>query len=145
MKRSSLFACLLCALVPVLPAGADAPPGRYTVSNGTVYDTRTQLTWQQSVDAGAYPQANAVTYCAGLSLAGGGWRLPTVSELLSIVDRTKYDPAIDPIAFPSTPAAGFWSSSPYVGSAGNAWNVNFEIGNSYSYAASSARRVRCVR
>ena len=32
-----------------------------------------------------------------------GWRLPTMEELLSIVDETQSCPTIDPIAFPDTP------------------------------------------
>lgn len=122
-----------------------APPGRYTINSGTVKDTRTGLTWQQSVDAGSYTGANAKTYCGGLSLAGTGWRLPTISELLTLVDPTKYSPAIDPTAFPATPTDWFWSSSPYVGSSGTAWLVYFYGYSSYTDTNSSTYHVRCVR
>ena len=92
-----------------------APLGRYTIDEnaGTVYDTRTQLTWQRAVTDNEYDLADAASYCSELALAGGGWRLPQVSELLTIVDPTQHDPAIDPLAFPSTPLANFWSSSAF--------------------------------
>jgi hypothetical protein len=59
--------------------------------------------------------AAAVTYCGGLSLSGGGWRVPTGPELRGLVEAI-YDPAIDPIAFPNTPTDLFWTSTlgPYV-------------------------------
>jgi hypothetical protein len=126
-------------------AHADAPPCRYTVSNGTVYDARTKLGWQQAVDGGSYTQSAAVTYCMGLTLAGGGWRLPKVAELLTIVDATTFNPSIDLTAFPGTPATWFWSSSPFVGSSGAAWYVGFNYGNSSNGGPTGTYRVRCVR
>jgi len=50
-------------------------------------------------------------------------------ELRTIVDQTVYGPAINQTAFPSTPT-WFWTSSPYAGSSGNAWYVNFSNGGS---------------
>jgi hypothetical protein len=145
-RRYQLFVGLIGWIACATAALADAPPGRYTFpASGTVYDTRTQLTWQQAVDAGTYSQSAASTYCTGLSLAGSGWRLPTLRELLTLVDPTRSNPSIDPTAFPSTPIAAFWSSSPYVASGGNGWIVDFYDGYSYDDVTSIARRVRCVR
>jgi hypothetical protein len=110
--------------------------------DGTVTDPVTGLVWQQMVPSGTYDQPSAIAYCAGLTLAGGGWHLPTITELESIVDR-RYSPTIDPTAFPSTPPAGFWSSS--VASGGNGWYVYFANGNSTYNVTSFAFRVRCVR
>jgi hypothetical protein len=144
MKRRFLFACLLSSLA--LPVAADAPPGRYTISNGTVYDTITKLTWQQVVDGGMYTQPDAINHCTNLTLAGGGWRLPKIYELLTIADRTRFHPAIDPNAFPSTPTDDFWSASDSVGSTGNGWIVGFERGRSaHGQPSSDLHRVRCVR
>lgn len=143
--------CFLVGLVgllsPALPSVADAPPGHYTVhASGTVYDTRTKLTWQQVVDAETYIWMDANTHCTNLSLAGTGWRLPTRAELLTLVDLTRNDPAIDSTTFPNTPATIFWSSTPYVASSGYAWSVNFSYGNSNGTVTSNAfGRVRCVR
>lgn len=43
--------------------------------NGTVADTRTGLTWEKGVSEGVYTHEEALSYCAELSLADGGWRL----------------------------------------------------------------------
>jgi hypothetical protein len=122
-----------------------APPGRYTVSAGTVKDNQTGLTWQQAADANTCTWANAKAYCSGLSLAGTGWRLPLRGELVTLVDLTRSSPAIDPTAFPSTPLERFWSSSPHVAASGSAWFVEFSAGYFNNDAVSSANRVRCVR
>lgn len=127
-------------------ARANAPVGRYQISNGTVYDTRTKLTWQQAVQ-GISPAkitwANAKTYCATLSLAGMvGWRLPTIKELLSIVDQSLRGPSIDPNAFPSTPSGYFMSSS--VDSYGSVLLLHFATGLLGSGGEDNAV-FRCVR
>jgi hypothetical protein len=127
-------------------------------SDGTVKDSRSGLVWQRtlpatytgcsgrlSVGGDTCSLAEAKAYCAGLAPAGTGWRLPTKAELESIVDDSRYNPAIDPTAFPGTPSDYFWSSSPYVGSAGFAWGVLFDFGFSNYSGPTSTYRVRCVR
>jgi hypothetical protein len=129
----------------MVPALADAPAGRYTIANGTVYDTKTKLTWQQAVPSSAYTWADARAYCSGLSLVGTGWRLPTAKELQTIVDESRTNPSIDPNAFPSTPSSFFWSSSPVAGSSSSAWDVDFGYGSTYVVVVSNTYAVRCVR
>jgi Protein of unknown function (DUF1566) len=149
---------VLAVIAVVLPtsAGANAPAGQYVVTaggtgNGTVYDTKSKLTWQQTVSSTTYyTWADAKTYCAGVgaSLGGTGWRLPTLKELQSLVDYSQSTaPMIDPNAFPSTPASSFWSASRLAGSPSNAWSVNFSGGGSgYGDAGCGyCDRVRCVR
>ena len=126
-------------------ADANAPAGRYTTSSGTVYDTKTKLTWQQAVAPGTYAWAGAKAYCAGLNLGGTGWRLPTIKELQTIVDDSQTNPSIDTTAFPSTPADVFWSSSPLAGSSSYAWYVYFYLGYTDYGDVFGAVNVRCVR
>jgi hypothetical protein len=149
MNPRFMLGWLLCALLP-LRAAADAPPGRYTVSNGTVYDTRTKLTWQQTVDVTGYTFADAATHCATLPLDGGGWRLPKASELRTIVDVMNYMPAIDPVAFPATPLGYFWTSTMdlHVGvGATYAFTVGTYKGelSSSNTGGGNTESVRCVR
>jgi Protein of unknown function (DUF1566) len=141
---------IIVILVLVLSRSVDAtaPTGHYVVTagsgtgNGTVYDTKSKLTWQQTVSSTTYTWADAKTYCA----AGGGWRVPTIKELQSIVDISQTAaPSIDPTAFPSTPSDWFWSSSPMAGSPSYAWGVYFSNGNTNGYGVSDAGHVRCVR
>jgi hypothetical protein len=137
------------APVAVASGSGGAPPSRYTFpATGTVHDTRTNLTWQRAVDADSYTQSAAASYCTGLTLANGGWRLPTRSELLTLVDPTKSNPAIDTTAFPSVPIApldSFWSSSADAGSPGIAWFVHFNTGCPSYTDFRELYLVRCVR
>jgi formylglycine-generating enzyme required for sulfatase activity len=140
-----LGAVAVASLALSTSAEASAPAGRYTTAGGTVTDTKTKLTWQQTAAPAAYVWAAAKTYCQTLSLAGTGWRLPTRKELQTIVDYSQSNPSIDPTAFPATLAAAFWSSSPVAGSPASAWLVDFSIGGSYGYGGPAAYYVRCVR
>ncbi|HEX3696072.1 MAG TPA: DUF1566 domain-containing protein [Polyangia bacterium] len=140
-----LGAIALVTVVLSASAEANAPAGRYTMNGGTVFDTKTKLTWQQTVPPAKYAWAAAKTYCQTLSLAGTGWRLPTRKELQTIVDYSQSSPSIDPTAFPATPAEAFWSSSPVVGSPTVAWSIYFIIGLTYSFVVTDPNEVRCVR
>ncbi|MDH5718437.1 MAG: Ig-like domain-containing protein, partial [Spirochaetia bacterium] len=123
--------------------------------DGTVTDYTTNLVWQkcsmgQTNDASCSGSAtattwlNAINYCEGLSLAGKSWRLPNVTELESIVDRTFFNSAIDTIFFPGTVANYYYSSSTYVGSTSYAWVVYFNFGSVISYTKTFSAYVRCV-
>jgi hypothetical protein len=116
--------------------------------DGTVTDNVTSLMWQQSVDPGSYKWSAATTYCANLSLGGhADWRLPTIIELVSLVDLSVGDganPSIDAAFFP-TPLDYFWASTPLSGSSSYGWFVYFGQGGTSSYDKTIALRVRCVR
>ncbi len=122
-------------------------PGNYTVGTGTVRDNVTGLVWQQTANGVLYDRVQATSHCQSLNLGGwsSGWRLPTLIELESIVDYGRSMPSINGTAFPSTPSAPFWSSSPYLGAAGAWWFVNFVTGETAGTSWSSTLRVRCVR
>jgi hypothetical protein len=124
--------------------GESAPAERYTISDGIVFDTQTELTWQQVFPPARQSWADATAYCGALELAGGGWRLPSINELQTLVDDSK-NPAIELAAFPSTPSEYFWSSSTVVGDASRAWTAFFTNGSTYSFAMTALKNVRCVR
>jgi len=89
--------------------------------------------------------SEAQSYCAGLTLDGLGWRLPTLAELQSIVDLAMPvpGPRINKTAFPNTPPTWFWTSSPAAD--GATWYVFFYDGSSNNHFAGNSGRVRCVR
>jgi formylglycine-generating enzyme required for sulfatase activity len=121
---------------------AAAPSGRYTISGGTVFDTKTKLTWQQTAPAVGYAWAAAKTYCQTLSLGGTGWRLPTMKELQSIVDySSSRAPFVDPSAFPAQ--TGSWSSSLVPGSPTSAWAVS--DGTTFTIVTTALLPAQCVR
>jgi hypothetical protein len=123
----------------------------YTVNgDGTVTDDRTGLVWQQDAPSVLYTWSDiaapgsAQAYCASLSFAGGGWVVPTLSQLYSLAEFGP-DPSIDSTVFPSTPGASFWSADPST-SVGEAWAVNFDDAYTLAWGtASSTLYVRCVK
>ena len=56
------------------------------------------------------------------------WRLPSLPELLSIVDFSKQTPSIDETYFPGTAASHFWSNTPLAGDPTKGWDVSFSFG-----------------
>lgn len=145
--RSLVFAALaaLSQVTLAATAHADVPPGRYTFTTDTVTDSKTGLVWQRQVTATNYDQDGGAAYCQSLALAGGGFRLPTIEELLSIVDDTRLSPSIDTTAFPSTPIAFFWSSTVDPGTPSYGIQVNFGDGTTMRSDRVFLRSVRCVR
>ena len=130
-------------------AGAPNPEGYTDNGDGTVTDKLTGLMWQQTVPTMAYTWSGAVAYCSSVNLdSHTDWRLPTVVELVSIVDYSvaSPSPAINSTAFPGTPTAldFFWSSTPVAGSASNAWGID-TAGAVTIQDVSGAFYVRCVR
>jgi len=116
---------------------------------GVVYDEATKLTWQQIVDPGVYRWGAAQSYCAAL---GTGWRVPSLTELQTVVDYTHVTPAIDDVAFPNTPPKMFWTSSITNDGLGNAWFVQFFDGSTQrdygggvgNLSPGADLKVRCV-
>lgn len=143
------FAGILVAIVTVVPrAGADAPPGRYTVENGVVTDTETNLVWSQTEQPGGpWSWVDAQSQCVA------PWRTPTVQELRTLSDLTATTPpAIDTSVFygptaSSTPSSGrVWTSTPYLlVNEGFAYYVDFTDGTVDIYDATQPGAVRCVQ
>jgi hypothetical protein len=128
-----LMGTALVSLVTVSSAGA-APlkswdtvinkPSRFKVltafNSEAVLDKETGLVWQR--DAGAasvggcinpFHWAGAVNCCSSATIGGrGGWRLPTMTELFSLVDVTQSNPAL-PLGHPFTNVQNtyYWTSS----------------------------------
>ncbi len=102
----------------------------YRVTGGSVHDSLTRLVWQRALDRTLYAWPDASDYCAHLHADDGAWRLPSLRELLTVVDFARIEPATDTSAFPDTPSEFFWSSSPSGAPPGTAWGVNFTRGSS---------------
>jgi hypothetical protein len=144
------FICWTIILALSASASANAPSGRYIISNGTVYDTKTKLTWQQTVPTSPYTWLNAENYCS--ATLGSPWRLPTVSELLSIVDYSINHHGtgaalIDPSAFPGTLVYYFWASTLLSATTTYHWYVDFTDEFPYTFFTNDSAvsyAVRCV-
>ncbi len=70
--------------------------------------------------------------------------MPTIDELVSITDKGKTNPAIDPI-FTNTDSSYYWSFSSYAYYSSLAWLVNFNNGNDNNNDKDNDNLVRCVR
>ncbi len=99
------------AMGPVGPEGPQGPAGPPTwskvlpvgkrfelVMNGeAVLDNETGLVWEKVIDPGDTSTSGSYLRCLNLSLGGRkGWRLPSVSELSSLVDPEQTNPALPP-------------------------------------------------
>ncbi len=123
--------------------------------NGTAYHQKTGLTWKRCAEGQIWDSVNKTctgtatryTWSAALSLASGGWRLPSIKELNSIVEKHNYNPAINATVFPNTSSSSLyavWSASPF-SIYSRARYVDFYHGyNNYGYMQLSYA-VRLVR
>ncbi len=120
-------------------------------SDGTVTDNVTGLMWQQEDDSTERSWLSALTYCENLSLAAHtDWRLPNVKELVSIIDNSRYDPAINTTYFPNISYDDlsntvYWSSTAYHPFTLAMWYVSFKSINVGVQNRSDTNFVRCVR
>jgi hypothetical protein len=116
-------------------------------SNGTVKEFDTELMWQQEDDNIEKKWNDAISYCKGLSLGGyNDWRLPNISELQSIIDKTGGIPTINTTYFPNTNSSSYWSSTTPASYNPYAWHVSFYNGDVSDHGdKSNTYSVRCVR
>ena len=150
-QRLSLSLALTLATLATHASGA--PPARYEVDGNVVRDTRTKLDWQQASSApGRFETlVDAKNYCTKLNLDGGGFRLPTLRELSTLVDMGRTNPSLDAGVFPSTPTDfAYWSTTTTEEVADDTtvvltWGVIFFTGNSEPMNLKGSGYVRCVR
>ncbi len=125
--------------------------GTVTHNNTGLMWMRCQLgqTWNGSTCSGTaqtYNWQNALQMAESVSFAGyNDWRLPNKNELISIVERACYNPAINTTAFPNTASSGIWSSSQPAFRANSSWGMNFRDGSVDSVYKPGNAHVRLVR
>jgi hypothetical protein len=145
-ERRSRFSvrCVRTERPPVL---AGDPDTHYEVGSTRVRDLATGLTWQRAPPPRSFAFEAALGYCTHLNLDGHqDWRLPSMPELMTLVDERASNPAIDVGAFPGTPADSFWTASLFGGARSTeAWHVAFDRGSALYGFFKGTYRVRCVR
>jgi Protein of unknown function (DUF1566) len=123
--------------------------GTFTTSTSglVVNDSRTNLTWQRTVNGSTYAWLDALSYCNGLALDSlTGWRLPTVKELQTLINvGAGLNPPGIPSAFPSGNAVEMWTSSPTPANPSSSYTVNMMNGAGGAQPTSTPLQVRCVR
>ena len=114
--------------------------------DGTVTDTWTGLMWQQVGSDSVMVWEDGLSYSESMTLGGyTDWRLPSVKELASIVDRGRYDPAIDDMFFTGDLSDSYWSSSSIEGTSRSACYVDFYYGFVNKIDKENYNFVRAVR
>ena len=163
-KRNALPRLVLGAILLALPAAADAPrnPPQYAqflADTSTITDNFTKLQWERrpmvSDPAAIWSQGNlrCPSLTALFKAPGGLGRLPTLKELLTLLDEEPHNEyefgavvpkMIDQLAFAGTPVdLPYWSSTP--AGSGMYWALSFKTGLMMALPEASGANVRCVR
>lgn len=121
-----------------------SPAVRYAVNGGIARDVRTGLEWQLAPKASAENILAATVTCTNSDLSGGGWRLPDVRELVSLVDETQPLGNLHAPGFAAGPSTTFWSSTA-VPTTLDYYVVSFADAGIQKADRLTAQSVRCVR
>ena len=113
-----------------------------------VKDPVNNLIWEDTLHASeekvTHPEAKA--YCQALKLGTyENWRLPTLTELLSIVDYRRYRPAILKEFKHVDNDTIYWSSTVSARTGDDFWGIVFRDGATKTASGLYGRYIRCVR
>ena len=86
-------------------------------------DIETGLIWNKLESHKSMSWEEAIEYAKTL---GNDWRIPTIQELITLVDFSKNNPACKII---NTYSLDYWSSTIYADDTRYAWNVDFYDGD----------------
>lgn len=116
----------------------------YSRRGDVVIDNATGLQWQDD-ETLEKSWATAVTYCNDLPLDSGGWRLPKIEELETLIDSSQEYPSATKGVFRHIVSGNYWSSTTRADHTGYAWVVTFVYGLSGLLNKPAELYVRCVR
>lgn len=118
------------------------------LNDEAVLDKETGLVWERSPDTTLRAWSAAIGYAFRKTVGGRkGWRLPTISELASLIDPAQSNLAL-PNGYPflNVQSGPYWSSTTHANNPDNAWRVNFADGDVYNYNKTNSEYYAwCVR
>ena len=118
-----------------------------TGKNSVILDKKNAIYWQDNLSSEKSSEDwdDAIEYCDKLVLNKmEHWRLPTFSELLSIVDYDHVNPAINPV-FEYVNEGTYWTSIDFSATISRAWTIDFRTGKTYYSYKTTNHSVRCVK
>lgn len=134
-----------------------------SVPDGTAYDRKTGLMWKRCTEGDGsalcrptFDTSGNATYTsnwlrnvnANPATLGAGfsdWRIPTVKEMASLVDRCNAQPAINTTIFPDSYSASYLTSTVDANNVTQFWYVNFFDGTVAVGPSVQSKRLRLVR
>ncbi|MDZ7760133.1 MAG: DUF1566 domain-containing protein [Desulfovermiculus sp.] len=132
------------AFMAVRGGAADDDPGLVDNNDGTVTDPSTGLMWMKCSlgqtwdddnsacqgDSVRHTWQDTLNVIQNLQWAGySDWRLPNRNELQSLVDYSKFDPAVDSLLKENTPSSYHWTSTTVAGKADRSWHLDLSTGS----------------
>lgn len=127
--------------------GANAQNSRFVNKKSVILDIVTSKMWQKKSSTKNTNWNNAKKYCKSLRLSNfSNWRLPRVDELMSLIDKSRYNSSVSTEHFSNIKNEGFyWSKSIHQEDKKKAWLVFFKAGYSTYYYKNHVGQVLCVR
>ena len=110
-------------------------------------DKNTSLIWQDHQDNEelSITYYKSEEYCKNLVIGKyRNFRIPTLTELQSIVDYKMYDPAIKK-GFDYVSNEYYWSTTPFADDAKTVWLIHFRKGERTVKSMHYDRHIRCVQ
>jgi hypothetical protein len=127
MDSARFKACRVRCVSSQNAKGGTAPD--YQLEREYVRDKTTGLVWQRFPDSATRTWRDAIVYCSALETDGGGWHLPSLKELLTIVDASRsLPPTARTDAFPVMHSERYWTGSEYLDGRDVAYWVDFTLG-----------------
>ena len=99
--------------------------------DAAVRDDETGLVWEKTLETIEVSWTNARATCADKDVGGRkGWRLPSISELASLVDPSIRTGPTLPLGHPfiNVEMDAYWSATTIAGNPNSAWLVFFDTG-----------------
>lgn len=128
-----------------LTAVAQQPSRFRRVSSGIVVEAERGLMWSaQGLDRSLSWDEARLELAASRLGGYSDWRLPTIEELLGLIDWQRHDPAIDQNHFDAQ-STWYWTATAVAGVADYRWFVDFGRGLTDFHPKSTAAMVRGVR
>lgn len=129
-------------------------------SDGTVLDTTTKLMWSRCLVGQSWDSSSrsctgtaqqldwseALTEAKRSTIAGyNTWRLPNAKEVLTLIERSCVDPAINNTAFPASNSENMWTGTTVVNQPDRAWAIAMYSGKNNTKEKIVRLYVRLVR